>query len=67
MKTSKNSENVTREELNMRVKLSKEKADLINITLPKGSKDILIEITGQRPATACHDIIIEYIKKMKKM
>lgn len=66
MKKNENSKTVTREELSRRSKESKLKADLINITLPKGTKDILIELTGKRPATACRDIIIKYIEEIEK-
>lgn len=65
MKEIKKTDYVTKEELNERTKLSKMKTDQIYVTLPKGTKEILIEITGEKPAKACHDIILEYIKRLK--
>lgn len=57
---------VTREELNERSRRSKSKTDQVYITLPKGTKEILIEMTGKRPSKACSDIITEYIKEWNK-
>lgn len=66
MKKNEKKDFVTREELNERSRISKSKTDQVYITLPKGTKNILIELTGKRPSTACKDIVIEYIKEIEK-
>lgn len=56
---------ITQEVLNQRVRESRAKTDNISLTLPKGTKEIIIELTGERPATFCNKIVIEYIKRLK--
>lgn len=63
---TKNKDYVTREELRERTRRSREKVDNISLTLPKGTKELIIELTGNKPSTECTKVIIEYVKQLQE-
>lgn len=61
-----NEEMIAREILRRRVKESMDKRDHIHVTLPLGTKEIIMELTEEKPSTFCSKAILKYIEELSK-